>query len=227
MKNGSGRKVRFWRSMFFIALWPSSMATGHAADTPGLQLGTIWRGFPLFSIKKTNAPSVQLESSADLKTWQPQLSIYSQLDSLYVKYHDEHVTQGHRLYRAAHPAPSAAQKQTNWRALRIRSYQYDYEYAEFGYSVQGTVTVADGSVVGVANPIVYVDWKPVENPSSSHFKTLEQLFELIEPAISEAELVTVRFDETSHFPSRIAIDYWVGPVDDERYIRALNFRPLP
>jgi hypothetical protein len=91
--------------------------------------------------------------------------------------------------------------------------------------LSGTVTVRDGMVVGVTNAFDGQISQP--NPDISQFKSIEQLFEVIQQAkLQQADTIAIKYDPVLRFPARVMLDFLADAVDDEIEYEASDVGPI-
>lgn len=129
-----------------------------------------------------------------------------------------------QFFRTTAPAPPLSKMRARWEATRIRNYQYIYEQIDTrqqpARTIRGKVTVREGEIVAVEEA-------GAENPGFSDFKTIDQLFTILQSRIAVADLVTIVFDETWGFPSGSHADSSIIASDDEDAYFVKDFHPLP
>lgn len=93
-----------------------------------------------------------------------------------------------------------------------------------GITKEARVTVEDGERTGV---IWIEDDEPVPEAFTSLYKTVPELFDLIEDAIDRrAHSIEVRYDPTLGYPTYIRVDYEEFTADEEMGFDASSLTPL-
>jgi hypothetical protein len=91
--------------------------------------------------------------------------------------------------------------------------------------------VIDGQIVSVTN-VVHVpspdpSERPPDQPDLSQFKTIEDLFGVIQVALLQpVDVLAVSYDPMWSFPRRISIDQLVQSADDEIEYAVSDLRPI-
>jgi hypothetical protein len=85
--------------------------------------------------------------------------------------------------------------------------------------------VHDGKVVSVSD--TRGNGGPIAPPPLSHFKSIEELFDLIKTEAPRADFLGVQIDDALKFPSFIDIDSYALAADDEIQYRASEVQPIP
>jgi len=115
-----------------------------------------------------------------------------------------------------------------WQALEIKNYDFVYQVSCFcGISGPNPakLSVRGGMVVKVqpGDTAVVVG----TTPAPSTYPTIDSLFVILENAQKNTPSgVTVEFDPTYHFPTRIFIDPIKNAVDDEVTYTIKSFSPV-
>jgi hypothetical protein len=106
-----------------------------------------------------------------------------------------------------------------WRAVGVVDYEYRYEKVcdcHRDIPAATIVTVADGRVVAVRySRDDYIDDMPVAEKEYRWFRTIDDLFSLIETATAHATTLRVVYDPTRGYPSYIYVDYDHSMLGDE------------
>lgn len=101
-----------------------------------------------------------------------------------------------------------------WEALALTSYAVHERvscYCVFGPD-EVIVTVDGGEIVSVTHAET---GQPVDTATARFYYTVDDLFDMLERAIREADSLHASYDQTFFFPTEIAID-WIEPaIDDE------------
>ena len=118
-----------------------------------------------------------------------------------------------------------------WQAADIATYDYSYQRVcecHPDIPADTLITVREGRIVGVryAREDYLTD---VELPADrwQWFRTVDDLFTLVESAQAQSALVRVSFDERYGYPRTIYIDYVAELVGDEVDIKVTSFTPAP
>jgi hypothetical protein len=125
-----------------------------------------------------------------------------------------------------------SRNQTKWQDANISHYRFELNvgcFCAFRSQMPATVEVQGGEIVSITgadgNPILISD--PL-NEYVLRFATIDRLFsELESDSFKEADKLTVTYDSTYGFPSEIIIDFIELAIDDELYLSASAFEPLP
>jgi hypothetical protein len=125
-----------------------------------------------------------------------------------------------------------SRNQTKWQDANISHYRFELNvgcFCAFRSQMPATVEVQGGEIVSITgadgNPILISD--PL-NEYVLRFATIDRLFsELESDSFKEADKLTVTYDSTYGFPSEIFIDFIELAIDDELYLSASAFEPLP
>jgi Family of unknown function (DUF6174) len=114
-----------------------------------------------------------------------------------------------------------------WQNLGPSNYSFSFERTCFCSPkvLSGTVKVSGGKVVGVSD--AQGDGAPIANPQLADFKSIEELFGILQTAIPVTDVLTVAFDPVLGFPIWIDIDYDVAVADDGFIHQASNVQPSP
>lgn len=118
-----------------------------------------------------------------------------------------------------------------WQAAGITTYDYSYQRVcecHPDIPADTIIAVRDGEIVGVryAREDYLAD---VELPADrwQWFRTIDDLFALVESAQAQSALVRVTFDERYGYPSTIYIDYVADLVGDEVDMKVTSFSVAP
>ena len=127
-------------------------------------------------------------------------------------------------------AQDTAQARERWRAAAIEDYEYSYQRVCDCHPDQladTIVTVADGVVVAVRYARDdYVEDVPVAGDRLQWFRTIEDLFVLVESAAAGDAEVRATFDPQRGYPTKVYVDYVRDLVGDEVDLTITAFRPL-
>ena len=106
-----------------------------------------------------------------------------------------------------------------WRSTDVVDYEYRYEKVcdcHRDKPAATIITVADGTVVAVRySRDDYVTDMPVAEKEYRWFRTIDDLFALIETATQHATTLRVAYDPTLGYPSYLYIDYDHSLLGDE------------
>lgn len=127
-------------------------------------------------------------------------------------------------------AQDLATSRAVWRAGKLSDYEYSYQRVcecHPDESADTIVTVRSGVVVGVryARP-GYDEQVALEPEKLGWYRTIEDLFSLVETAESAAATVRVSYDAERGFPRSIYIDYVTDLVGDEVELAVTRLDPL-
>lgn len=122
--------------------------------------------------------------------------------------------------------------QAKWQDADITHYRFNLRVGCFcpvRELMPLTVEVQNGEVISIVD--VNGDVYPSTDPMSEfvlQYATIDRLFsELGSDRIQEADKLTVAYDPTYGFPSEVSIDFIELAMDDELYLSASAFEPLP
>jgi hypothetical protein len=121
---------------------------------------------------------------------------------------------------------------SKWQDANITHYRFKLGVSCFcpvGGIMPMTVEVLDGEVVSImdVNGISFTSADPMYD-FVVKYATIDRLFaELNTDSVRAADKLTVTYDQTYGFPTEIAIDYIERAADDELYLSASGFEPLP
>lgn len=120
--------------------------------------------------------------------------------------------------------------QQKWQDAGISHYRYNLFigcFCVFNEHMPLVVEVQDGKVVSME----YQSGKEIEATSRELFDqyaTIERIFSELETDINgKADEVTVTYDPTYGFPTKVNIDFIKNAVDDEVALTISNFEKLP
>ena len=113
-----------------------------------------------------------------------------------------------------------------WDALDIQNYDFVYEescFCAFTAPNPVTLSVRDGAVTAATPVGSFLGTMPPLNS----FPTIDSVFAILERAQKNSPGgVTVEFDPTYHYPTRIAVDPIKNAVDDEVTYTVGSFKPV-
>lgn len=133
-----------------------------------------------------------------------------------------------RFFRMAATPSQVAERNRNWEERGLTHYRFRYERICFcppHIFLSAVVTVRDGVVVAVED--IKSLGMPVANPGNAEFKSIEQLFALIEERSADHELVAVGFNDVLDYPERIETEFSERMTDDVESFRASDLVALP
>jgi len=117
-----------------------------------------------------------------------------------------------------------------WQMAAIQDYEYSYQRACECHPdnlADTIVTVADGEVIAVRYARAdYAEDVPVAEDRLTWFRTIEDLFTLVESAAEKNAIVRATFDPDVGYPKTVYVDYVVDLVGDEVDLKITAFRPL-
>jgi hypothetical protein len=117
-----------------------------------------------------------------------------------------------------------------WEAANLDAYVYAYnKYCECHAETppETFVSVRSGEVVDVRHqPFGYDHYVQAEPRNFQWYWTVEQLFELAESAIARGSEVSVEYDGTLGYPTRLYIDHDADLIGDELDLRLTRLDPL-
>ena len=116
-----------------------------------------------------------------------------------------------------------------WQAAGIDDYEYSYQRVcecHPDIPADTIITVRDGTVVAVRYAREdYVADVELAADRVRWFRTIEDLFWLVESAESQGALLRVAYDPRYGFPAAIYVDYLADVVGDELDLRVTSFTP--
>lgn len=130
---------------------------------------------------------------------------------------------------AAPGEPSEVDPRTRWEQAQLTDYSYVF-YTNCGERVGGRfqVAVRDGTIADVEG-LDEPGRQLAETDEPSHLReivlTVDKLWEQLDRAEAEADLVSSDFDDTYGYPSRIDIDWEEDAIDDEVCHEITDFVP--
>ncbi len=135
---------------------------------------------------------------------------------------------------ALSPTPVIAQEtveaRARWRAAAMDDYEYSYQRVCDCHPDQladTIVTVNDGEVVAVRySREDYAADVPVAADRLSWFRTIDDLFALVENAAANGADVTATFDAERGYPTQVYVDYVRDLIGDEVDLTITAFRRL-
>ena len=132
--------------------------------------------------------------SSDLKVWENYLTVYSKVP--YFRLVDLATVGGGepwRFYRMRiQDSQSTSQMRNGWTALGFTNYQFQLTRICFCTPtiLSGRVTVKNGKVTAVTDARG-ADGVPIQNPDLSQFKSMEDLFDLVQNDQLKADVLVV------------------------------------
>ena len=125
-----------------------------------------------------------------------------------------------------------SRNKSKWQSANITSYNFDLNvgcFCVFRSLMPVKVEVRNGEVVSMTD--VNGDAISLTDPNSEFilkYATMDRLFsELESDSVQKADKLTVSYDSTYGFPKEVAIDFIQQAADDELYLSASGFEPLP
>ena len=169
------------------------------------------------NIDSGGAPGLVLDASTDLKSWSPYMNVFSRVRS--IRFFDRSTNSlpsSPQFFRARSAPENVNQLRQEWQGLGYSNYKFTFKRICFcGQDVlSGTVTVNNGQVVAVTDALG-AGGAPIDNPDLSQYKSIEELFDIINDAMGQVDVLMVGFDPTLHFPNQIQVDPNALMVDDE------------
>jgi len=126
-------------------------------------------------------------------------------------------------------AQEFARSRARWNASAIADYEYRYQRVcecHPDEPADTIVTVREGQITAVRySRSDYASDVPVAPDRLSWFRTVDDLFTLIESARGRKALVRATFDENYGFPRTVYIDYIADLVGDEVQLTVTGFTP--
>ena len=127
-------------------------------------------------------------------------------------------------------AQDVVDARARWQAAQIDDYEYSYQRVCDCHPDQladTIVTVTDGEVVAVRYAREdYAEDVPVAEDRLSWFRTIEDLFALVDNALASGAAVRATFDPERGYPTSVYVDYVTDLVGDEVDLTITAFRPL-
>ena len=137
---------------------------------------------------------------------------------------------------AGEPKSEVEQAREKWQSANISHYRFNVHISCFCVFVENmplVVEVKDGEVVSMefatGNEI-----DPQLLPLFERYVTIDRLFDGLESGFDfegddqgPADKVTVEYDATYGFPTKIDIDFVEEAIDDELYLSISDFEALP
>jgi len=124
--------------------------------------------------------------------------------------------------------------QLKWQELDAKKYAYDYRTDCFcPFTIPVRIVVEDNNIVEILD---VETGNPMVNPSDSTqlliddipggIFTVEQLYDRIEVAKDDADVLNTTFSETGGYPTLIYIDWMKDAYDDEISYNISNFEKI-
>jgi len=127
-------------------------------------------------------------------------------------------------------AQDAVTARVRWQAAAIQDYEYSYQRSCECHPdnlADTIVTVTDGNVVAVRYARAdYARDVPVAEDRLIWFRTIEDLFALLENAAASDATVRATFDPEHGYPTTVYVDYVTDLVGDEVDLKITAFRSL-
>ena len=131
---------------------------------------------------------------------------------------------------AVQPKSDFDRARETWQDAKISHYRFNVFvscFCVFNEDMPLIIEVKDGEVVSME----FKSGKEIDAANLEYFQrfaTVDKLFEEIEKDQNgEADKVTVEYDATYGFPTKIDIDFIEQAVDDELYLTISNFEAIP
>ena len=113
-----------------------------------------------------------------------------------------------------------------WRAQGYSSYRFEYRHRCFclpSVTDPVVIVVRGGVIVSVT---YLANGEPVPPERFEQYLTVEALFALARQALLEAASVSIGYDPTFGYPTRLDVDWRREIADDEGFHQASNLQPL-
>jgi hypothetical protein len=170
-----------------------------------------------------------VQSSADLRNWQPALNVYARVPVFQVLDLDSLGAVVDRIFyrTVVGGTQGTVDVRKEWTAHAFTNYQFRFTRtcACNPSTLSGTVTVNAGKVVAVTDA-QDASGSPILNPDLTQFLSIEDLFDLAQRDENVADVFAIAFDQTLFFPKSIQIDYEAQAIDDEVTYQATAVLPL-
>ena len=122
--------------------------------------------------------------------------------------------------------------QSKWQNADISHYRFELTvgcFCPFRSQMPVAVEVQNGEIVSMID--VNGETLDITDPMNEFivkYATMERLFsQLGSDSVQDADKLTVTYDPIYGFPAEISIDFIEAAVDDELYLSASAFEPLP
>ncbi len=194
---------------------------------PQAKLSMLSPSSPLVLLVEENGSLVNtVEISSDLKSWSRYLSVFSKLPTFRVIDRAPVLLGDRNAFLRLRGGEVSGPSLADWQKQGVNRYRFVFERLCFcrSYLMKGTVEVQDGRIVDVTN--IQGDGMPVANADITQFKTIEELFEIIQTDSDQADLLVTAYDPVSFYPRLIDIDYISNAADDEITYYASDFQRL-
>jgi hypothetical protein len=199
------------------------------ATVPRLSLSSPY--LPLsFAITNSSALFNTVDISSDLRVWEAYLGLSTRLGAVQVidpspgSIGERRGPSFFRLRVGVSAFPSLA----DWQRQGLTDYRFRFERICFcrHFSLSGMVEVREGRINAITD--TRADGVPVAEVDLSEFKTIEELYAIIENDAARADLIVTAFafHPSFWYPRVIDIDYTKGAADDEITYRASEFELL-
>jgi hypothetical protein len=226
-------KIRAFESIRYVipALILLVLAPVHA-ELPMIELHVAGPRLPVTLLAVGGSiTNFVLQRSDDLKDWHSILNVFPKVQP--VRFVDRSTvgeigeTRVTHFYKTSFPAQSVQGMLDNWRSLGLTNYTFKFSRLCMCNPIQltGKVSVKNGKVIAVKD--ADSGGQPIPNPDLSQFKSIEELFDILQTETVKADLLEVGFDEEFYFPTRIHIDYDLNIVDDEVFYEAEEVLVIP
>jgi hypothetical protein len=140
------------------------------------------------------------------------------------------------IANAGQPKSEVEQAREKWQAANVSHYRFDLFiscFCVFNEDMPLTIEVKDGEVVSMELK-TGKEIDPQLLDLFQRYETIDKLFDGIEKGFDAegddqgpADKVTVEYDATYGFPTKIDIDFIEQAVDDELYLSVSGFEALP
>jgi hypothetical protein len=214
--------------LFGIFAFGLALVTGRAQELPLVKLEVAGAGFPLtLNVQfKLGGGDLPLLESSNLVEWHPFLTIFTRRDQPFrlVDRTVEQTRPGAAFYKASGEVTAPVEMEEAWRSRNMEHYRFRFSrmcFCREPVILSGVVTVRNGEVVQVED-VRDSAGALISNPDLTEFKSIEELFSILEAQRATAELVVVRIDESLRFPAWIHVDPSYSVVDDEITYYASN-----
>src|SRR3954470_5353437 len=199
------------KAFFVLILTMRLFGVLGAAEPATIQLKAPSAEFPMPLIVTMSSPTnFLIERSSDLLDWRAHISVFARVPSFYLwqRYVLESNVPPVEVYRVSGPAQEIADIQRKWLGLGTTKYRFDF-LSHCGClpgkgNILARLTVENGMVTSIENPVFYPGGAPVNNPDPTQFRSIEQLFSLLldytQTASPLSDLVAVEFDGSRFFP---------------------------
>jgi hypothetical protein len=186
------------------------------AEGDVLRIDMEMQTYPAITVAAENASNILVEVSQNLNEWSPLVNIYTTTSHGFYRDLDASVDK-RRYYRARMPGISNKEMRNLWKSQGIDNYSYEFKrtcFCEPHITLTATVNVQNGTIQSVTN-VKGQGGLPVEDPDLEEFKSIDELFAVLQMQIGSAEVVKVKYDTTNGYPLRLQVDPALEIIDDE------------